>query len=217
MKHFSSTEVYEARFVGVVHGLYPRVPRTVSGGPATDAEDRGADFYEYLWYYRDVDHEERWRITSRGEIAHAAQVRSPDGRSSWSLVDLTVYVILFLRLGERWWNELGQLGDGYLSVELRAQNLEVERRNDRFLYSFDPRNASPTEKGNLYIDGSAVLVSKRQNPRANAEARLNFLSSAGKRSELVTSVMNTLLRSLGHALVWKEFEADVSRIISSGC
>jgi len=206
---------YEARFLSLVQGLYPRAPRTVSGGPANEAEERGADFYEYLWYHKDVDHEERWRITNRGEIAHAAQMKSPHDRNSWSLVDLTHYVILFLRLSEGWRNALGHLGDGHLSVELGVPNLEPEQRNERFQYSFDPTDASPAGKSNLFIRGSAVLTSKRQNPRANAEARLNFLSSVDKRSELVTLVMNTLLRSLGHALVWKEFEADVSRIIAS--
>jgi len=41
----------------------------------------------------------RWRVTATGEIAFATQMESDEG---WSVVDLTIYIVLFVQLAMRW-------------------------------------------------------------------------------------------------------------------
>jgi hypothetical protein len=189
----------ENRFRALVHSYYRRIEENV-GRVATDAANRDADFYEYRWYHKKLDYEGRWRITNELDIAHAAQVQ--DG-SDWSLVDVVMYAILMLRLGGIWWKEMGYFGDGILSAELNVRDLRLRRGSqDQFLPSFGPIS------GELGMR-AAVLKENPQRHEARAYTRITSATMRNDVPRIVTAIMNPLLRALGHAVLWTEFEENV--------
>lgn len=195
----------ETRFLNLVHKHYRRIEENV-GRVASDAANRDADFYEYRWYHKNLDYEGRWRITSELDVAHASQIRVG---SEWSLVDIVMYAILMLRLGGTWWREFSYFGDGILSAELNVEELRVHRGAQRqFLTLFGPISGDWGMRGE-------ILKENLQRRGAIAYTRVSAATMLDDVPRLVTSIMNHLLRAVGHAVLWTEFEDDV-RIIDQG-
>lgn len=196
----------EQRFTSLVRKYNRRVRQTTgsSSSPASDAESRGAEYYEYRWYHKKLDYEGRWRITSNLDVAHATQI-AEDGQ--WSIMDVVSYVALLLTIGGSWWRSVGYYGDGILSAELSVQALKLrEGRQGEFAGLFNPW------EGDYAIGPDAVMVGSNVRDEANADVRINFASMYGDFPYVVTTLLNGLLRSLGHAVVLSEFEKSL-RII----
>ena len=58
-------------------------------------------------------------------------------------------------------------------------------------------------------------VDPQQRPESQAYVAVNSATMVENIPSIVTSIMNLLLRSLGHAVLWAEFEDDV-RVIADG-
>jgi Putative DNA-binding domain len=195
----------EKKFVALIHDRYRRVQNNL-GSVARDAANRSADFYEYRWYHKHLAYEGRWRITNQLDIAHATQLNDGD---QWSLVDIVVYTILMLKLGARWWKSFNYFGDGVLSAELNVRGLHLRRGNaNQFLTSFNPGVGD-------FGMRSEILVEHAQRAESQAYAEINSATMLDDIPRIVSAIMNPLLRSLGHAVLWSEFEDDV-RIIVQG-
>jgi Putative DNA-binding domain len=198
----------ENEFLSLIHKHYRRVQSNLTGQEpvAADAVNRSSDFYEYRWYHRNLDYEGRWRITNRLDLAHATQIKHD---SEWSLVDVVVYSILMLVIGAKWWESLKYFGDGILVAVINVQNLQLARGASRqFSKLFGPGEGDP-------VMGAEVLdVHVQQRAEANASVSVNFASMRDNIPGLVTTLMNSLLRSLGHGVVSSEFENDVRLIVS---
>jgi hypothetical protein len=128
--------------------------------------------------------------------------------NQWSLVDVVFYTMLLLKIGAKWWESLNYFGDGVLCAELNVSNLQLRRGSSgQFLKLFGPA------QGDFGIRGETVIVHAQQRPEAKADVRVNFSTMRENLPHTVTSLMNTLLRSLGHSVLWAEFEDDM-RVLS---
>ena len=196
----------ENEFLTLLNQNYRRV-RSMVGKVALDGENRSSAYYEYRWYHRSVDHEARWRITRDLEIAHVTQVREKF-KEEWSLVDVVIYAILMLKMGAQWWASLKYFGEGVLVADLSVPRLAFARgAGNQFVTIFAP--GSSTSCGMR----SEILEAHPLQPSARATVSVNFSSMRDEIPYLVTSIMNSVLRSLGHAVSWEEFKDNVSIVM----
>lgn len=198
----------EKQFVASIHDNYRRI-RPLSGAEnvVATAENRSADFYQYQWYHNNLDYECRWRITKFLEVAHATQIREDD---TWSLLDAVAYIILMLRVSAKWWESLHYFGDGVLCAILSVESLELARgKSGQFIKLFGPG------AGDFALSPEVLEAGQRQLVVAQEGVPVNFAEMRSEIPEIVTSVMNSLLRTLGHGVSWAEFREDVG-IIANG-
>jgi hypothetical protein len=140
-------------------------------------------------------------------IAHATQIAN---ESTWSLTDAVVYLILLLKLGAKWWESFQYFGEGLLFAELAPSNLRLARGSSgQFLKLFGPG------EGDFAMRAEALSVHNQQRSSSQAYVYVNFAKMRDEIPEIVTRLMNPLLRSLGHAMLWTEFLDDV-RVIAAG-
>src|ERR1700690_800702 len=196
----------EREFVALIHQHYRRVQFLLSGVAAQEL-GRSSEFYEYRWYHKNIDHECRWRVSDDLAVAHTTQVKEDE---EWSLLDVVEYVILLLTVGAKWWESLGYFGEGILVARLSVPRLRLARgASHQFKKLFGPG------KGDYGLNAE-VLDEHPQRPTADGTVAVNFASMRDGIPEIVTSLMNSLLRSLGHGVSWNEFKKDVE-IIANGC
>ncbi|MGA7342495.1 MAG: ATP-binding protein [Terracidiphilus sp.] len=198
----------EKQFLASIHDNYRRV-RSLSGAGkvAATAENRSDDFYQYQWYHSNLDYECRWRITKFLEVAHSTQIKEDD---RWSLLDAVAYVILMLRVSAKWWESLHNFGDGVLCAILGVESLELARgKSGQFIKLFGPG------AGDFALRPEVLDVGQQQLVVAQVGVPVNFAEMRSDIPEIVTSVMNSLLRTLGHGVSWAEFREDVG-IIANG-
>ncbi len=195
----------EVKFIQLVHSYYRRVQSNL-GHVARDAANRSADFYEYRWYHRNLAYEGRWRITDQLDIAHSTQIN--DG-TMWSLVDVVMYTILLLKVGAVWWKALSYFGDGILSAELNVRGLGLCRGNsNQFMPLFNPGGGDSGMRAD-------VLQEHAQREESRAYIQVNSATMLDDIPRLVTTIMNPLLRTLGHAILWPEFEENLRVIVQA--
>ena len=195
----------ENKFTKLIHTNYRRIASNLVGASsvARDAANRSADFYEYRWYHRNLDYESRWRITNRLDVAHATQVEVED---QWSLVDIVMYTILLLKVGARWWSALGYFGDGILFAEMSVGALKIRRgAAGQFMKLFGPAEGDPAMAAD-------VLVVDPQRGASQAYVPVNSATLLDNIPHIVSSIMNPLLRSLGHGVVSGKFEDSVRHV-----
>ena len=199
----------EQVFRQTVHSIYRRVAQT-AGRVALEAEDRGATYYEYVWFHKNVLYEVRWRMTSAGELGLATQIRASE--QTWSVVDLAEHLILFLKLVIRWWNRINYFGEGRLIAQLNLSGLTLERTGDYGNYPASMKLANPSWPYPL-VSGQAIDLS--QGPRFTASTALN-LDCFSLDAQLMRScmlVLHALLRDLGHGVIWSKLEASLSPLV----
>ena len=197
----------EAEFHALVHERYRRIRSCLTGTTpvAVAVENRSHDFYEYRWYHKNLDYENRWRVTDRLDIAHATQIKK-DG--DWSLADVVIYTLLMLRAGAQWWESHKYFGDGILVAQLSTQNLQLARGSSgQFIKLFGPG------EGDYGMRAEVLYVQPQQRAAAHASVPVNFATLRQDIPDLVTTLMNSLIRSLGHGLLWAEFKDNVHAIV----
>jgi hypothetical protein len=208
---------HEERLGRLIYEFYPRFYDTVAQDVAKQADGRHASYYEYTAYHKNLDYESRWRITESGDIGHATQMRyESDGiDKAWSVVDLTYYVILFLRLAMKWWHFIGYFGEGYLHAQLSVDALNLLRhpRDGYYVHAFDPTYSPVERTKRLDIRKDAISVATSSGSSANSEAKLTYFSDDEKLATLTTSTLNRLLRSLGHVVDKEKLQTNIESIV----
>lgn len=196
----------EISFLRLVHRLYRRVQSTLGTGASVVAEERGGDFYEYRWYHKNLGYEGRWRITSDLGILHATQIVET---GEWSLLDAVAYAILILQCTQQWWDSHRYFGDGLLYGELSVHGgVPIARgKAGEFAERFNPIG------GPFRLREDVLLEYPNPKPTSWASAPVNFATMRDDIPLVVTSLMNELLRSLGHSVLWKEFAENVEIIV----
>lgn len=206
---------YEDRVDNLIAGLYPRVRDAVRRDIANQAEDRGADFYEYVWYHKNLDYEGRWRVTGTADIGHATQMlMMQDVRVVWSAVDLARYVVLFTRLAMKWWESIGYFGDGRLHAELSVPALVLRDSSGNYTQAFDP-TSSREVPARTSIVSHAIFAPAAPRTRASAEIAVNYFSGNADRLRITTSVLNQLLRSLGYGVLWTALQNSIQALVEN--
>jgi hypothetical protein len=56
------------------------------------------------------------------------------------------------------------------------------------------------------MDAGVILATARPTDMAGADVRLNYFSATTDNTRIATSLLNSLLRCLGHAAVWELLE-----------
>jgi hypothetical protein len=203
----------------LVEELYPRTANTFRDGTALRAQDRGANFYELIWYHTGLDFEIRWRVTDSGDVGYATQTRyrsaSLDG---WSVVDVARACILLSKLTLGWWKSIGYFGEGRLSAQLNVPGIGVllEPEHRYSITGFDPTfttrsGFAPRTPRDIRSDAIRYSASPRNS--ATGETRFTYSSDERNIARLTTSLVNQLLRSLGHSVVWDLFEPCVKDLM----
>jgi hypothetical protein len=196
----------EQQFTSLVRKLNRRIQQTFGGGSSIgkDAQDRSANFYEYRWYHTKLDYEGRWRITNTLDVAHATQI-AEDGQ--WSIMDVVSYTALLLTMGGLWWKSMGYFGDGILTAELSVKNLQLLRGSQgQFGGLFKPW------KGDYAVGPDAMILGENIRDEASGTMNINPASMNNEFASIITKLMNGLFRSLGHAVIVKEFEESLRNI-----
>jgi len=149
----------------------------------------------------------RWRVTATGEIAFATQMESDEG---WSVVDLTIYIVLFVQLAMRWGGEIGYFGEARLFAILSVAGLPLSRskKTGTYLVGFNPG----IRTDGFAIASSAILQSPNSTTSGSTDIKVNYLTSTTVLSVVLT-LLNRLIRSLGHAVVERELEQDVRTLL----
>jgi hypothetical protein len=197
----------EDKFVRLVHHQYQRISRCLGTNVAYDARNRDADFFEYRWYHAKLKYEQRWRTTDDLVVAHATQLNED---SKWSLLDVVMYSILLLKIAAQWWTSFNYFGDGIFFADISVSGLQLARGNaNEFTKLFGPG------QGDYGMREGVLQVSTQQRNEAQAYVPLNSATLLDNIPRTVTSLLNPLLRRLGHAVAWAEFEENV-RIIAQG-
>jgi hypothetical protein len=118
------------------------------------------------------------------------------------------YTILLLKIGAAWWESFNYFGDGILYAELNVHNINVARGSSgQFLKLFGPAD------GDFGIRSETIILADQPRPEATASVGVNFASMRQDVPRTVTSVMNMLLRSLGHSVLLAEFEDNIRTIL----
>jgi len=203
-------KTHEDTFRKLIGALYPRVQEYIASGIANRATRRGADFYDFAFYHKDADYEMRWRISNSGGVGFASQM--DHGRKFWSVVDVAHYIILLVKLTMKWWEFIRYFGDGRLQAQLNIPGLTVlQAEEGYYIQSFDPCPTPRVVPRDIRKD--AIVLGALPGNAANAETTLNYFSGKEGLSKLTVSLLNQLLRSLGHAVVWNLLEASVDSLV----
>src|SRR4029077_5244112 len=177
----------------LIDELYPRVFDCIRGGVALRASRRGANFYDFAFYHKNIDYEMRWHVMNSGDVGFAAQMA--DSEKFWSVVDVAHYIVLLTKLAMRWWEFIRFFGDGHLYVQLNIPGLDVFRAKEGYyIQAFAPSVAHPSERRDIRKD--AITFGALSGNAANAEVRLDYFSGRENLAKLTTSLLNQLLRTL---------------------
>lgn len=196
----------ENKLKTLVHNRYRRIASNLGRATpvAYDAVNRTAESFEYRWYHTNLNYECRWQITNRLDFAQATQIKHDN---QWSLVDIVMYATLLIVSGSQWWRTFNYFGDGILLGELNVNGLFLARgASEQFIKLFGWAEGD-------YGLRSEVLHVHQQRPNSQAYVRLNAATMIDTLPRIVTSLMNPLLRGLGHAVMWDEFEDDLRVIL----
>ena len=188
---------------------------TVQEDVAGQSEGRHAEFYEYVAYHKKLNFETRWRITATGDLAHATQINycSEGIQNVWSIVDLAVSLNLFHRMALKWWESIGYFGEAYFHAHIMVDKLSVLRdpKHGYYIHAFDSTYTPASRRARRDIRKDAILLSNSPGNAANAEAKVTYSSDEKDLVRITTSLLNQLLRSLGHTVKRSFFKAASNR------
>lgn len=201
---FELDQTHEGKLRTLIRDFFPRFERNVRGGLCRDAEDRQADYYDYRMYHKKWDYETRWRITSTADLGFATQMRYRyEGQEYWSIVDLSRYILLFLKASIQWWEFAGHFGGGQLNLQIVVERLKILRdlKTNSFLTAVYPTSLDDVGTDEVDLREDAVsLRGPGRSASGSAQYPITYFSASEDLPNVVTSVLNQTMRSLGHAI-----------------
>lgn len=201
----------EELFRRLVLRCFPRVAET-DGGVAMSTANRGADYYQFVWYHKSIDYEGRWHMTEEGEIGMGTAMESSTLSGEWSIVDLALHVIAFAQLALIWWRTNAYLGDGRLFAQLNVNQLRVAQTSPAGPFTHLVNLKYPRLRS-AALPSSSVLLATSTRTGANAEIAWDYFAATESLPRLVASLMNQLLRGLGHSAAWDPLETSLRELV----
>ena len=193
----------EGVFRTLILRRYPRIQQTLRGGVAIESEARGRDYFTFKWLHNNIDHEIVWCITSSGDLGFATQVRTPQpshtGAATWSLCDVIAHLFRTLNLAAAYWNQFGYWGNAQLFANLNVEKLELLTTIPTLGGPDICRSPCVICGSGLSLDISSVSLAPAPATSAYASADLTAGTVEADTAELGTSLLNQLLRSMGHS------------------
>src|SRR5207302_324618 len=108
-------------------------------------------------------------------------------------------------------------GEGQLHAQLSVRGLDLVRRSDgTYIRGFDPRYEPDPAYTSPTISADAILATARPQVTAGANVKVNYFSAKDRVARITTSLLNSLLRCLGHAVLSDRLEERVQRLLAGG-
>jgi hypothetical protein len=159
--------------------------------------NRWRDWFEMRFVENAHDYERRWRVTARADVGFITQVRWPiDGGEYWSLYDVTADLACVMSLAREFWLHRRHYGGFRLRAVLRVGKLQLEHAFGGFGPYFYERISDFPYSAPL--DNRAVRLVKSPQGDAVAEVDLDYAGIGESLADTVSSVVNQLVRCLGH-------------------
>lgn len=176
-------------------------------GDIREEDKRSTTWYRHRWIGTAIDFEAVWQITSAGDIAYSARVSSGQvkGQAFWSLTDRAVDLICILRTAGTLWRRFGIFGEARIVTGLNTDKLR--------LYKGENPNHFPAlaYKRDWFFDGTGIDLSAEPSPNGHASLDINFATLNHDLPELLSNLLNQLLRSIGHTANLSELRTTVSK------
>jgi len=207
----------EGVFRTLILRRYPRVQQTSRGGVATESEARGRDYFAFRWLHNNIDHEMAWCITSSGDVGFATQVRTPQpghtSAATWSLGDVMAHLLHTLYLAAAYWNRSGYWGNAQLFANLNVEKLELLTTIPTLGGPEIYRSPCVICGSGLFLDISSVSLAQTPAASAYASAALTAGTVDAEISDLGTSLLNQLLRSMGHSGFLPSLKSSIDALL----
>jgi hypothetical protein len=141
--------------------------------------------------------------------------RSEGLQDGWSVVDLVLYILLFVELTLKWMDSIGYFGEGRLFAQLAIGDMEVLTHPEHgyYIQGFDPTYLPLPRMNRRDLRKDAIQLSATPGNAANAEAQLNFFSTQYQLPRITTSIINQIMRSLNHSVEWGLLQDGIESII----
>jgi hypothetical protein len=214
---FELTKTHEDMLWRLISTFYQRFYRNVRDGTSLEADERNIDYYDRRTYQKNLDYETRWRITGTGDTGFATQVKwSHSGQHYWSVVDVCRYLAIFIRMSMKWWEFLNYFGSGNIYVQLNLDGLKILRHPEikSFVYAVDPTWAPGPQLSHPDIRNDAILVGDSPRNSGRAEAAVDYFSATSELGDVVGTLVNKVLRSLGHAADTELLRDSLNQVIA---
>jgi hypothetical protein len=190
--HMSLDYQYEERFKNLIAARFGSSQQAVENGLATESDARSRTFYLYRNNRAQPDFESVWAVVDSGTVGFASTFGVYIQGLVWSLPDLAANIASTISLANDVLEENGYYGEVNLTVEVNPGGGALLRegtwfpsqmRKDRYSCPW-PIVIPSYERRSMHGTGKATRV-------------LNFDSRFGDLSEVVSDVLNQLLRDIG--------------------
>jgi len=167
----------------------------------TKEDRRGLSWYQHEWLSE--SHESVWRVTSAGDVGYASQIEvsgktgAPVG-GRWSLGDVLQDLFFTIAISRSLWRKSGFYGEAQLAMHVDTGGLPL---HPGILTKAAPRDSWWNSEHELEtaLDGSILAFAEQPSRNASVTATFNSSLHIDALAEVVASLLNDLVRSLGHA------------------
>src|ERR1700722_1638823 len=217
MVPFELDIIHEDNLWKLIATLFPRFYNNVRDGNSMRADEHHADYYDCKTYHKKLDYETSWRITARGDVGFATQMRDHHGpKDCWSVVDLALYIILFLKMSMKWWESLKYFGEGYVYVQLALNGLAVKQHPTigSYVLAMDPTWTPMPELLRPQFGKDAISLDPNPRNNAGAQIAITYFSATQNLVDIVSSILNQVLRSVGHVVDKRLLKVTLTSMIN---
>lgn len=196
--------IVEHQFLNCLRGAYPALFRTETG---VFDEKRDRDWSEIIYIQNDIEFERRWRFTSSATVGFGSQIVCSDRANGkcWSLCDIAIDLALMLTATRRFWESTGFLGRAHLWTWLNIHDLPLLNTAQGFDSSFYPQFSLPR---------NWITLAKQDRLSAVSELPVDYNSLGSNLHRTCATVLNQLLRSLGHKVHLGELTAYLETLFT---
>jgi Schlafen, AlbA_2 len=201
----------EQIFGRLVSTQNPGLQALVNVNEAKVVYRRSRDWCEMQFLDQAHDYERRFRLTSRADIGFITQVGWPitPGGEFWSLYDVAADLVNVGALAREFCRETGYYGGFRLVASLNIGGLGFEADRGALEPLFYGRLSGVP---GFSLDFKSVIMVKGPPPLpqvAQAEIDLDYTSLGDSLSATVTTVVNQLLRCLGHLAHFQALQRSI--------
>lgn len=173
-----------------------------------EEEKRYLNWYRHRWIGTATPLEAVWQITATGDLAYTTQTNSGQikGQSFWSLGDRVADFICILRTASMLWGRFGIFGEARIVAGLDVTKLS--------LYKHESSDYFPSfYRPDRIFGGTGIDLTGESYSSGYASLDINFAILNHDLPELLSNLLNQLLRSLGHTADLNELRTSVNRFI----
>jgi hypothetical protein len=187
--------IIEKQFADLV--LNPGLVSLINNGDAKRESRRSRDWFEIRFHDASLEYERRWRLTDRADVGFITQTKFPlpGTQGHWSLYDLAADLIAIAKMAKEFWQSTGYYGGFRLEAELQVRNLELSASSDGFHPLYYQRLGRVVS---FPLQRNMLAIVENPHSTGDASADFSYEDLNLCLDDIAASVLNELLRSLGH-------------------